>query len=84
VSHLLDLSVLLSNGISEFSAFRVGGEQLQADGVTEAFSLLQLLIPLLHLRVGHPEPLQQIPVLLLLRVNTEQSAEELSGVCKDL
>ncbi len=74
VSHLLYLSLLLADSFAEVSTLCVWGEQLQADGVIEAFGLLQLLLPLLHLRVGHPETIQQVPVLLLLWVNTEWSA----------
>lgn len=73
ISHLLDFSPLVADSFSEVSALCVRGEQLQADGVVLAFSMLQLLLPLLHVRVGHPEAIQQVPVLLLLRVRQSQS-----------
>ena len=65
-AHLLDLRLLVADGLAEVSALRVGGEQLQPDGAGEALGLLELLVPLLQRRVGQAEPLQQILVLLLL------------------
>lgn len=64
---MLDLSLLVVDAVAELPALRVGGQQLQADGVVEAFGLLQLLLALLHLGVGHPEAVQQVHVLLFLQ-----------------
>lgn len=56
--YLLDLSLFLPERIPELPALCVRGEQLEAGGVIQAFSLMQLLLLFLHARVGHPEALQ--------------------------
>lgn len=64
--HLLYLFILVDDSLTEVAALRVGGEQLQADGVGDALGLLQLRLALLCLRVGHAEPFQHLTVLQLL------------------
>lgn len=81
--YLLDLYLLVTDGLSESPSLRIGGEQLQADGAVEAFDLCQMLLLLFGLGVGHPEAFQQVPVLMLLRQGSYRRRGGVLGVSID-